>query len=295
MTTRGGTDLEGEGAGATPDHPEQYPRLLQAIWLLVLALLVQVALAALSEAVGHLAGGRVTRHPVAIAVINLLAFGIILLWGLRRTKASCKEVFPSGPIRLALLVPIAVTVIGTGILLSEFDNLFRAAFPAPPGVADLFNRLGGARTGLWGSILLLVIVAPLTEELLFRGLILRGFLSHYGPGKAVLASAALFALFHVNPWQFMSAASLGVLFAWWFVRTRSLVPCLLGHALSNGLPLIVGRVVHLDIPGYTSEMTTQVVFQPLWFDVVGLLLAGAGVWLFTSVLGQTNRVVRGEA
>lgn len=275
------------------DQRQHYPRLLQAIWLPVVALLVQTALFVLGEVLGRLARLPLTQHPASIAVVNLLAFGLAIIWGLRKTKAPFTNVFPFVGVRLALFVPMGLTVIGTGILLSECDNLLRAVLPAPPGVADLFHRLAGARTSLWGSILALVIVAPVTEELLFRGIILRGFLSHYGPGKAILASALLFALFHVNPWQFVSAAWLGVLFAWWFVRTRSLVPCLFGHALSNGMPSIVGRVFHLNIPGYTSEMTTQVVFQPLWFDCVGLLLAGAGVWLFRGMLGHTNTGARG--
>ena len=295
MTAREGTDLEGEGTDRTREQRPHYPRLLQAIWLLVVALLVQTALTVLSEVLGRLARHPLTQHPASIAVVNLLAFGPIIIWGLRKTKAPFTDVFPCVPVRPALFVPMGLTVIGAGILLSECDNLLRAVLPAPPVIADLLNRLAGARTSLWGSLLVLVIVAPVTEELLFRGIILRGFLSHYGPGKAILASALLFALFHVNPWQFVSAAWLGALFAWWFVRTRSLVPCLFGHALSNGMPSIVGRVFHLNVPGYTSEMTTHVVFQPLWFDCVGLLLAGAGVWLFLRVHGRTNTAVRGGA
>ena len=42
---------------------------------------------------------------------------------------------------------------------------------------------------------------------------------------------AVIGLIHLNPWQFVPATLLGVLFAWFLLRTGSLVPCLVGHAL----------------------------------------------------------------
>ncbi|MGH2404412.1 MAG: lysostaphin resistance A-like protein [bacterium] len=123
---------------------------------------------------------------------------------------------------------------------------------------------------------MLVIVAPLTEELLFRGLILRGLLRHYTARTAIIASAVLFGVFHLNPWQFLGATVLGVLFAWMFVRTGSLHLCIFGHAFANGVPLIVS-VLKVDIVGFTSELT-GVEFQPLWFDALGLVLSAVGLW-----------------
>lgn len=122
------------------------------------------------------------------------------------------------------------------------------------------------------------MVASLTEELLVRGLILRGFLGHYRARKAILASAIFFAVLHLNPWQFIGATALGVLFAWWFIQTRSMLPCFLGHAFANALPLTASVLLPFEIPGYTSDFRT-VQFQPLWFDLMGLVLGVIGIWL----------------
>ena len=81
----------------------------------------------------------------------------------------------------------------------------------------------------------------------------------------------LFAIIHLNPWQFIGALLLGVIFGWWFVQTRSLIPCLFGHAVFNAFPLILRTTV--KIPGYTIGPNT---FQPLWFDILGLVLVGIG-------------------
>jgi len=283
-----------------------YPGIRQAIWLLVLIVLLQIVLGVIVGMLGAVVNVPLVEHPAILGVINLIAIGLVLMLGLKKTKAPFKEVFPLSTIKISLLLLMSLTVIGMGILISEVDNLFRSVLPMPQWLADLFMNL----LGHWSSIILLVIVAPLTEELLFRGLILRGFLSRYTVGKAVLASAILFGLLHLNPWQFLGAVILGVLFAWWFVQTGSLLPCLFGHALHNAVPLILMGIFQLDIQGFTSETTTveskldsvpeglkkfmgftsetTVEFQPLWLDFVGLLLAWLGMWLLIRMFRETE-------
>lgn len=257
-----------------------YPNIKQTIGLLVLFVLLQLLLSIPLGLINLAAKIDLMSNPLTIAVANLISIGLLLLFGLRRTQAPAREVFPLKPFRLALLLPMALTIIGMSILLSEADNRLRAVLPIPPQIMEILKELFGAPQNFFASFLTLVIVAPFTEEFLFRGLVLRGFLQHYSVRKAIIASALFFAIFHFNPWQFTSAAVAGVVLAWWVVKTRSLWPGLFGHALNNALPLILLAIPQLDIPGFSTELTEQVEFQPLWFDALGLLLTGAGIaWL----------------
>ncbi len=81
--------------------------------------------------------------------------------------------------------------------------------------------------------LTMVIAAPVLEEIVFRGIILDGFLKRFPPFHAILISALLFGLAHFNPWQFLLAAVLGGLLGWVYWRTRSLWPCLAIHFFAN--------------------------------------------------------------
>lgn len=271
------------------NRSNHYPSIRQAIWLLVLIFFLMIVL---SISVGILDGivdFSFGEHPATLAIVNLIAIGLLLMWGLKKAKASFKEVFSFVPMRMSLFLPMSLTIIGVGILLSELDNLLRTVLPMPAVIADFYMNLFLGQKSLWGSFVLVVVVAPLTEELLFRGLILRGFLSRYTMRKAVLASAILFGIFHLNPWQFLGAAIMGVLFAWLFVRTRSLLPCFFGHALNNALPLILLGIFNLEIPGVTT-IFTKVEFQPLWLDLFGLLLAGLGLWLLNRMFGKADDI-----
>lgn len=262
---------------AVTPTPPAYPGIGQAIRLLLLALGVSVvaqgALLALKQV------GVDPGHPGAQAGASLVTFAVVVAYGIRRSRAAWRDILPLGPVPLSLLAPMAVAVLGVGILLSEADNLLRTVLPPPAWLERMFAELAGGRRSLWGSIALLVVAAPVTEEALFRGVILRGFLGRYAVRRAVIASALLFAVFHLNPWQFLGAATAGVLFAWWRAATGSLVPGLVCHALNNAMPIVAANVAGLRIRGYAGVPAGMVEFHPWWFDALGLALAAGGLWL----------------
>jgi membrane protease YdiL (CAAX protease family) len=164
-------------------------------------------------------------------------------------------------------------LLGTVILAAEVTFVVQMVWPKPASMS-IRGLFGGS---VWVTFLAVVVLGPITEEFLFRGVILQGFLRNYGRRKAVIVSALLFALFHLNPWQFPVAFLLGIVLGWWLAVTGSLLPCLFGHALANSLPLIVSVVGRNGI----SHRTAPNPPWPFWL-VVGLLGAGilaTGAWL----------------
>lgn len=261
-----------------------YPGIFQAVCLLVLLFFLLVFVGRIIVLLGFF-----REEAVIVSIGNTVSFALVLLWGSRRAGASLNEIFPFRSCTMTSLIPMGLVIVGVSILGSELDNVFRTLLPPPEWLTDVFLRLAGFETSLFGSILALVVVAPMTEELLFRGLILRGFLSRYTVHKAVFASALLFGIFHLNPWQFLHTTIIGILFAWWFVRTKSLVPCIFGHALNNGLVFIYRDVFGLDMAGYTTPGSYGVQLQPIWLDLVGALLLILGLSVLIHVFGKAEQ------
>ncbi len=256
--------------------PRIYPNLLQAVGLLLLAIVLQ---AVIGTSFTLVFGGQesLMRVPALWGFVNLLSLSPVILYAWRRAGGT-SALLRLRPIPPILVAPILSCVIGVGILVSELDNVSHTIIGPPPKALDFSWMFTGDWRQLPGSIFLLMLVAPITEELLFRGLILRGLLSRFGAGSAVVVTAMLFALFHVNPWQFLGAFVLGLLFGWFYLALRSLVPCLIGHAAVNGFPLLVSFTFP-SIPGF-SLVTDPIQFHPLWLDAAGLLLAIVGIaWL----------------
>ena len=93
----------------------------------------------------------------------------------------------------------------------------------------------------WGY-LVVCILAPLAEEVIFRGAVLRTMLEHWEGNKrwtAITISALLFALAHMNPAQMPHAFLLGLLIGWLYERSRSLIPCVVLHCANNTIAYLM--------------------------------------------------------
>lgn len=83
------------------------------------------------------------------------------------------------------------------------------------------------------------LLAPLAEEIFFRGIVFRSYLLAKGPLVAYLASALVFASLHLNLPALPPIVVLGLVLAWLYHATGSLVPSVLAHAFNNGVAFIV--------------------------------------------------------
>jgi len=82
-----------------------------------------------------------------------------------------------------------------------------------------------------------ILVAPVVEEIFFRGFIFAGLREHLGWKKAALISAGLFALIHLEPTAIPSIFLLGLIFAYLYHRSNSIWPSLLMHCATNTMAL----------------------------------------------------------
>lgn len=272
-------------------HPQKtsiYPNIKQAIVLILLFFLIQFGLLIPVEVFNYIAEVDLSSQKLFLGIIELVAACLILRIGFTRTKSARQEVFPLAPIEPVLFVPIAVTLLGLMLVISEISTTVHYLLPMPDFLTEIFDGRTSKDQSFWETVFYFSLVASLAEELLFRGLILYGFLQNYSVEKAVLWSALLFSLMHLNPWQLVPTFLLGVVFAWWVVRTQSLWPALVGHMLNNGLRVFI---YHFDIkiPGITNDFIGEVVFQPWWLSVLGFLLTAGGLWWF----GQKTRLRQG--
>ena len=97
---------------------------------------------------------------------------------------------------------------------------------------EMFKSIMGNR---WGY-LALGILAPLAEEMVFRGAILRTLLNYFN-GRMywvpIIVSALLFGLVHGNMAQLLNAFLIGILLGWMYYRTESIVPGVVLHWVNN--------------------------------------------------------------
>lgn len=117
-----------------------------------------------------------------------------------------------------------------------------AFIPMSDGFKALFEKVF-YESPLWDSILSTCILAPLCEEFLCRGMMLRGMLATETPRRAIVWSALLFALMHLNPWQSIPAFAIGLLFGWVYYRTGSLWLTIALHCINNSISTLLSRLI----------------------------------------------------
>jgi membrane protease YdiL (CAAX protease family) len=153
---------------------------------------------------------------------------------------------------------------------------------------------------LLGVFITVLLVAPIVEEMLFRGIILEGLARHYKLTTAVLTSSILFALVHLPAGVIVAVNIflLALFLAWVRLKSGSLMLCVICHATFNAIPFVTMRILKVDIPGFTTTAANNAVqFQPHWFDALGLVLfvvGVAGLKLISLGDTKTDPSVQGE-
>jgi membrane protease YdiL (CAAX protease family) len=139
----------------------------------------------------------------------------------------------------ALDVPVATAVgVAAQVIMVPLISwpVLELAGKTADDLSEPARELADKATGTAGPLIFLVMVgvlAPLAEEVFFRGLVLRAFERRIGTVAAVVASSAFFAATHGQPLQFPALFVAGLVFAALVVRTGRLGPAIVAHMAFN--------------------------------------------------------------
>ena len=124
-------------------------------------------------------------------------------------------------------------------------------------------------------IVLAVVMAPVFEEIVFRGIIQKGLVNNgMKSTTAIWISAFLFGLVHFNPWQFVGAMLLGVVLGWVYEVTRSLLMPVLLHAFNNLVSTLI--IVYTGTESFAEAFSVS---EYILLAIGVLMVAGFGYLL----------------
>ncbi len=172
-----------------------------------------------------------TETSTYTAGITMILSGIAMIWHLihfKYVKFNLKSFGEVSGKTIGLSIPLILAGMIFINLCSEFLGL-------PDMMQDTFRAMSRNVFG----IISITIMAPLVEELLFRGAI-QGHLLRKGmkPSNAILIASAVFGIVHMNPIQIPFAFAIGLIFGWLYYRTGSVVPGMIGHFINNSIATI---------------------------------------------------------
>lgn len=209
-----------------------YPNFLQGFILTICLVLILVASYALESIPLHLNIKVPDFYVSTASAFSFFLYIPIIFYALKKSKINIIENLRFPNIRFCgMLVLLAISLRILTFPLStpiEFSHFFLNGrleyFNFKPLVFDI-NFIIKFIQG--------VILAPVFEEIFFRGILLQQFLKRYSPPKAILLSGLLFVFIHCRLLDAGDLIVYGIIFGYVFYKTNSIVASILVHSMGN--------------------------------------------------------------
>ena len=155
----------------------------------------------------------------------------------------------TGSVRWISSVPITVILAASSSVGFNILIILTGLMETSAVYQDVAEQQFGIVFGL-GAVLF-GLIAPLAEEIVFRGLVFNRMRRYYSPAAAIIVSGVLFGVYHGNIVQGVYGCCMGILLAYTYERMHSfLIPCLF-HAVSNIVVYTLARNVELQLRLFT--------------------------------------------
>ena len=217
----------------------------------------------------------------SVIIIYIIQFVLLCLWTVKdfgRLKAKAKYVVGDLPqnynwLRLTWLVPLIIIFsISCSIIL-----FYLLSLAAPSFLEQLLRSVADTpsvdNSNSFASNLLVIItfclVAPVTEEFLFRGIILQRWATKWGICTGLISSSLLFGFVHPNP---IGLSLAGMIWGVLYIKTRSLVVPIAFHALNN-IVAVLPQLLPADSSNSKSTLTIQNLQSFWWIGVVMMVFS----------------------
>lgn len=183
-------------------------------------------------------GSFMTGLTVAATAISAL-FSVSfywMIWGRKKTEAD-RQYFKEKVLKEKPFIMISIAAVGlyyVAILIAELINVIS------PATMESYNEL--MEMSLGGSeilaLLAAVILAPVNEECIMRGLILKNLQKFFSTPVVIIIQAVMFGIFHMNWVQGFYVLPIGAALGYVGVKSRSVFPCIYMHLFYNMMSFV---------------------------------------------------------
>ena len=183
-------------------------------------------------------GALLAAQGLFDGALLMVAVGMASNWRFRPLRPALERL----GLRRFQLTAIGL-LIGTLVAYYIVAGLF-ATYVLQPDQEDIGGELGVGNPNVAiavAAVLMIVVLAPISEELFFRGFLFAGVRSRWSLWPAAIVSGLVFGLVHAPTGitTVVPLAALGFALCWLYDRTGSLWPCVIAHTINNALALAV--------------------------------------------------------
>ncbi|NGP90191.1 type II CAAX endopeptidase family protein [Fodinibius halophilus] len=207
---------------------------------------------------------------------------LLIIWMFRRADHPMSSIFKRASNRVSQVVMvIPLITISTGVVWVVILLLNLISTETAKTYLNWINNTGAFNHIHEATILqqilfggLIIVAAPVIEEIIFRGVMIERLGAKYSYSKAVVISSVIFGLLHSTP---LGAFIFGVVLSFLYLKTQSLFVPILIHATNNALALFLMIANKNYALNYGTWGTVKPYISNSW---AGIFLFTAGIiWL----------------
>lgn len=191
------------------------------------------------------------------ALISQICIGIVFLFLIRKYPLSSGRVSLTKSTLYSVLIILAISIIYAIIAFICHPSFWNDYTQTLDGY-DQFSRLN------FSHFLIAYILAPIIEEGLFRGIILRGLLNKYSALFSIIFSSILFAVVHIEPSIFISTFLVGLIIGVVYYRTKSLGLVILFHLFFN----VIADIFYYNFLFFVDFILSDIYYGVVLFGVI---------------------------
>lgn len=190
-------------------------------------------------------------------------------------KHDCKNIFSSIPFRYVLLIVILNIFFSYGMIY-----LYYAFIDYVPDLSFLYSVIVSTKNiGIAGSLISTVILAPIAEELLFRGIIFNKLNRYFSISFAIIVSSILFGISHEAGGIF-SAFVFGICMAILYIKSSNILVPIFAHFTNN---LLSEVIYYLDFDGLIFSDGIVII-------AISVLAIVSAYLLFSSIIQEWRKL-----
>lgn len=175
----------------------------------------------------------------AVGLGTVLGILVPLFLLSRQPGMSLVRDFGMVPIPVKTVVLSAAMAAASLVPMSLLGTLsVRIQAPDPQWIQYMTANMPDTGMELLLALITVSIIAPLAEEMVFRGLLYRLVRRTWGIPHALTISALVFAIIHFQPWFMLGLAGVGLMLAFVYEATGSVLAAAVCHMVYNGFSLL---------------------------------------------------------
>jgi uncharacterized protein len=183
-------------------------------------------------------GGLLAAQAMFDGVLLFVAIGVASNWKFRPLWPALQR------LGLRRFAPIGLLIAAAALFTYYIAAGLFAQYVLKPDQQDIGGDLGVGNPSLWiavTAVIEIAVLAPVAEELFFRGFFFAGLRSRWSFFPAALVTGLIFGLVHAptGPTAAIPLAGLGFALCFIYEQTGSLWPCIIAHMFNNSLALAV--------------------------------------------------------